>query len=128
MAHLQAMRDRLEIGLQQRLTDLRSNGHPVYRLPNTLSVSFAGVAANSLLAAMEDIAASSGAACHADTVEVSSVLTAMQVPLEYAMGTLRFSVGKMTTMEDIDRAIDSAVRAVQHLRQQPVILAGGQRV
>jgi cysteine desulfurase len=126
MAHMQTLRDRLETGLQQRLTDLRSNGHPVYRLPNTLSMSFAGVAANSLLAAMEDIAASSGAACHADSVEVSSVLTAMQVPLEYAMGTVRFSVGKMTTTADIDHTIDSVVRAVQHLRQQPAILAGEQ--
>jgi cysteine desulfurase len=126
MAHMQTLRDRLETGLQQRLTDLRCNGHPVYRLPNTLSMSFAGVAANSLLAAMEDIAASSGAACHADSVEVSSVLTAMQVPLEYAMGTVRFSVGKMTTMADIDHAIDSVARAVHNLRQQPAILAGGQ--
>jgi cysteine desulfurase len=128
MAHLQALRDRLETGLRQRLTDLRSNGHPVYRLPNTLSVSFVGIAANSLLTAMEDIAASSGAACHADTVEVSSVLTAMQVSLEYAMGTIRFSVGKMTTTEDIDRALDSVVRAVHNLRQQPCMFAGGQRV
>jgi cysteine desulfurase len=88
-------------------------------------VSFAGIAANSLLAAMEGIAASSGAACHADTVDVSSVLTAMQVPLEYAMGTIRFSVGKMTTTEDIDHAIDMVVRAVHELRQQPLTVAGG---
>jgi cysteine desulfurase len=126
-AHMRAMRERLETGLQQRLSDLRCNGHAVYRLPNTLSLSFAGIAANSLLAAMEEIAASSGAACHADTVEVSSVLTAMQVPLEYAMGTIRFSVGKMTTTEEIDRAIDIVVRAVHNLRQQPLTLAGEQR-
>jgi cysteine desulfurase len=126
-AHMRAMRDRLETGLQQRLSDLRRNGHAVYRLPNTLSVSFAGIAANSLLAAMEGIAASSGAACHADTVDVSSVLTAMQVPLEYAMGTIRFSVGKMTTTEEIDHALDMVVRAVQDLRQQPLALAGEQQ-
>ena len=126
-AHMRAMRDRLETGLQQRLTDLRRNGHAVYRLPNTLSVSFAGVAANSLLTAMEGIAASSGAACHADTVDISSVLTAMQVPLEYAMGTIRFSVGKMTTTEEIDYAMDMVVRAVPDLRQQPLALAGEQR-
>jgi cysteine desulfurase len=118
MAHMQAMRQRLETGLQQRLTALRVNGHPAHRLPNTLNVSFAGLAANSLLANMEGLAASSGAACHADTVEVSSVLTAMQVPLEYALGTIRFSVGKMTTAEEIDHALDIVVHAVQHLRQQ----------
>jgi cysteine desulfurase len=86
------------------------------RLPNTLSVSFAHLEANRLLAAMEGVAASSGAACHADTIDVSAVLTAMQVPLEYAMGTIRFSVGKTTTPEDIDCAIAIVVRAVQHLR------------
>jgi len=67
---------------------------------------------------MEGIAASSGAACHADTVEVSAVLTAMHVPLAYAMGTLRFSVGKMTTQADIDRALDIVVQAVHRLRQE----------
>lgn len=116
-SHMRQMRDRLETGLRRRLTDMRVNGHPELRLPNTLSVSFAHLAANRLLAAMPGLAVSSGAACHADTVEVSAVLTAMQVPLEYAMGTIRFSVGKMTTPEEIDRAIDIVVQAVQSLRQ-----------
>jgi cysteine desulfurase len=116
MRHLQTMRDRLESGLTQRLTDVRVNGHPTSRLPNTLSLSIAGLEANRLLEAMADVAASSGAACHADTVDISSVLTAMQVPLTYAMGTIRFSVGKMTTVEEIDRAIHLVGRAVEHLR------------
>jgi cysteine desulfurase NifS len=116
MAHMRQMHDRLAAGLQQHLSDLRVNGHPEMRLPNTLSVSFAHLEANRLLAAMEGVAASSGAACHADTIDVSAVLTAMQVPLEYAMGTIRFSVGKTTTPEDIDRAIAIVVWAVRHLR------------
>ena len=62
-------------------------------------------------------AASSGAACHSDTVEISSVLAAMRVPVDEAMGTLRFSVGKMTTAAEIDQAIDIVVQAVQQLRQ-----------
>jgi cysteine desulfurase len=118
MAHMQQMRDRLEVGVRRRLPDIRSNGHPVDRLPNTLSVSFPHLEANRLLESMDGIAASSGAACHADAVDVSAVLTAMQVPLEYAMGTLRFSVGKMTTSEEIDRAIDIVVQTVQRLRRQ----------
>lgn len=117
MAHMQQMRDRLQTGLQQRLSDLRVNGHPTHRLPNTLSVSFAHLLANDLLAAMPGVAASSGSACHADTVEISSVLAAMQVPLDEAMGTIRFSVGKMTTAREIDQAIDIVVQAVQRLRQ-----------
>jgi cysteine desulfurase len=117
MAHMRLLRDRLEAGLQQHLTDLRVNGHPDLRLPNTLSLSFARLQANSLLAAMSGIAASAGAACHADTVDVSAVLTAMRVPLEYAMGTVRFSVGKMTTLEEIDRAVAIVVQAVRQQRQ-----------
>jgi cysteine desulfurase NifS len=117
MAHMQQMRDRLQAGLTQRVQHMRVNGHPERRLPNTLSVSFAHLEANRLLAAMEGVAASSGAACHADTVEVSAVLTAMHVPLAYAMGTLRFSVGKMTPQADIDRALDIVVQAVHRLRQ-----------
>jgi cysteine desulfurase len=117
MAHMQAMRDRLQAGLQQRLSDLRVNGHPTHRLPNTLSASFAHLRANELLAAMPGLAASSGAACHSDTVEISSVLAAMRVPVDEAMGTLRFSVGKMTTAAEIDQAIDIVVQAVQQLRQ-----------
>jgi cysteine desulfurase len=116
MLHLQAMRDRLERGLSQRLTDIRLNGHPTSRLPNTLSIGIAGVEANRLLVAVAGVAASSGAACHAETVDISSVLTAMQVPLTYALGTIRFSVGKMTTAEEIDRAIDLVGDAVEHLR------------
>jgi cysteine desulfurase NifS len=123
MAHMQQMRDRLETGLRQQVQNVLVNGHPEQRLPNTLSVSFAHLEANGLLAAMEGVAASSGAACHADTVEVSAVLTAMQVPLAYAMGTIRFSVGKMTTPEDIDRALDIVVPAVHRQRQQAKTLA-----
>jgi cysteine desulfurase len=123
MAHMQQMRDRLEVGLRRHLSDMRSNGHPADRLPNTLSVSFPHLEANRLLEVMEGVAASSGAACHADAVDVSAVLTAMQVPLEYAMGTLRFSVGKMTTAEEIDRAVDIVVQTVQRLRRkQPTLV------
>ena len=58
------------------------------------------------------MAASAGSACHSDRVEVSSVLKAMEVPLEYAMGTIRFSVGRFTAAADIDRAIDEVARVV----------------
>jgi len=116
MAHMQKMRDRLAAGLQQRVPGIKVNGHPEYRLPNTLSVSFSHLQAPRLLAAMTEIAASSGAACHSDAVEVSAVLTAMQVPLDYARGTIRFSTGRMTTAEEIDRALDLVTAAVHDLR------------
>ena len=110
--HLRQMRDRLERGLKARFPDLWINGHPERRLPNTSSVSFRGMEADRILAEMEQVAASAGAACHSDKVELSSVLEAMRVPMEYAKGTVRLSVGRMTTPEEIDRAVAEIVRVV----------------
>ena len=116
-SHLAQMRDRLEKGLNQNLPDLWINGHPENRLPNTCSVSFENLEANTLLSQLEEVAASAGAACHADGVEVSSVLAAMDLPLPYAMGTLRFSVGRFTTEEEIDQAVAGIVRVVARQKQ-----------
>ena len=110
--HMQQMRDRLEAGLKAHFPSLRINGHPDLRLPNTSSVSFPGQEANTILDRMHGVAASAGAACHSDRVDVSSVLEAMQIPLEFAMGTVRFSVGRYTTAEDIDRAISEIIQVV----------------
>ncbi len=116
-AHLRAMRDRLEAGLAAALGDIRFNGHRTLRLPNTCSVSFNGLEANRILEEIGlDVAASAGAACHADRVEISHVLTAMQVPESWATGTLRLTTGRYTTAEEIDRALKAVVSAVQRLR------------
>jgi cysteine desulfurase NifS/selenium donor protein len=126
MAHFQEMRDRLHDGLVQVLGSnaVQLNGHPKKRLSNTLSLSFRGVEANTLLSEIGDqLAASAGAACHADEVDVSAVLEAMQVPVEWAMGTIRFSVGRSTRAEQIDRAIDVVVGAVQRLQPQAALVA-----
>jgi cysteine desulfurase len=108
--------DQLWNGLLSQLDTIRLNGHPENRLPNTVSVSFNGLEANVVLDELDSIAASAGAACHADQVTVSYVLEAMNVPTEWAMGTIRFSVGKMTTSEEIDVAIDKICTTVQQLR------------
>jgi cysteine desulfurase len=126
MVHFQAMRDRLHEGLVRELGDeaVKLNGHPENRLPNTLSLSFRGVEANTLLSDVgEQVAASAGAACHADEVDVSSVLEAMQVPVEWAMGTVRFSVGRATTAEQIDQAIEVLAEAVWRLQPQASLAA-----
>ena len=104
-AHMAEMRDRLEQKLLATQSDARVNGHPENRLPNTSSIAFRGLEADRILSSLPTVAASAGAACHSDQVEVSHVLSAMNVPLEYAMGTLRFSVGRFTTAEEIDRAV-----------------------
>ena len=113
MEHMKFLRDRLHEGLLAKLTDIRLNGHYDQRLPNTLSISFKGREANRILEDIgQEVAASAGAACHSDTVQISHVLEAMGVPLDWAKGTLRFSVGRMTTKEDIDTTIRVVVEAV----------------
>jgi len=116
MAHMKKLRDRLQENLLDKINDVKLNGHPEKRLPNTLSLSFANIEADTLLAELEGIAASAGAACHSDSVDISPTLQAMNVPLEYAMGTIRFSTGKMTTAEDIDKASEIIIETVAKLK------------
>lgn len=77
------------------------NGHAEERLPNTLSVSFPGRVGADILAAIDGVAASTGSACHAGSVELSPVLAAMGVPPETGMGAIRFSLGRATTESEI---------------------------
>ena len=117
MPHLQSMRDRLCKGLMNSLQQIRVNGHMTSRLPNTLSISFENLEADRILETIgSEVAASAGAACHSGTVQLSHVLQAMKLPLPWSKGTLRFSVGKMTTAEEIDRAIEVIAAAVARLR------------
>lgn len=109
------LRDRLYSGIRQEIPEVRLNGHSTNRLPNTLSLGFPGVTASVLIEEMKTIATSAGAACHSGKNDVSSVLEAMKVPLEYALGTIRFSVGKMTTSEEIDSAIPVIVESYRRL-------------
>jgi cysteine desulfurase NifS len=116
MAHFRAMRDRIHQKLFQALGEqaVRLNGHPELRLPNTVNLSFRGIEANRLLSETAgQVAASAGAACHANRVDVSTVLRAMKVPVEWAMGAVRFSVGRDTAAKDVDRAVEVVTEAVQ---------------
>jgi len=115
MAHMKTLRDRLHNGLMSRNLNIRLNGHPEHRLPNTLSISFKGREANRILEDIGlEVAASAGAACHSDSVQISHVLEAMDVPLEWAKGTVRFSVGRMTTEEEIDKTVQVVVEALKN--------------
>jgi cysteine desulfurase len=117
MEYMKLLRDRLQDGLFRELGQIKENGHPGKRLPNTLNVSFKGLEANRILEEIGlEVAASAGAACHSDTVEISHVLQAMNIPIDWAKGTLRFSVGRMTTVEQIDKAVQVVVRAVKKLQ------------
>jgi len=116
-AHLKKMRNRLEEGLKKKLTEgiIQINGHPKLRLPNTSSISFKALRANIILSELKGIAASAGAACHSDHVKISHVLEAMHVPREYAMGTIRFSIGRFTTPTEIDQALNQIAQGVGKL-------------
>ena len=117
MARMKFLRDRLHEGLLGRLFDIRLNGHHQLRLPNTLNLSFKNLEANRILEEIGlEVAASAGAACHSDSLEISHVLIAMGIPVEWAKGTLRFSVGRMTTEAEIDKAIRVVADAVNKLK------------
>lgn len=113
--HYRKTRDYLHKLLQDALPGIKLNGHPGKRLPNTLSISFPRVEANTLLDRLEGVAASAGAACHSETIDVSAVLEAMLVPLDYAMGTIRFSTGRNLSMDEVKKAADEIIRTVKVL-------------
>jgi cysteine desulfurase len=113
---LRTLRDRLHTGLAARLPAVRLNGHPADRLPGNLNLSFADVDGEALMMALGDVAVSSGAACTSAHPEPSHVLRAMGVPEDLARASLRFGLGRFTTVEEIDFAIDAVAAAVTRLR------------
>jgi cysteine desulfurase len=103
------LRDRFWNELEKTFGDrVVLNGHPTRRLPNTLNVSFKGKNGSQILARLEEqgVAASLGAACHRDSVELSPVIAAMGISKEVGMGTLRFSLGRQTTWEEIQTVLE----------------------
>jgi cysteine desulfurase len=121
-SHFQNLRNQLHHGLVAALgqENVRLNGHPEKCLPNTLSISFRNVPANILLASIgEQVAASAGSACHADNIEISNILRAINLPVEWAVGTIRLSVGRGTTTGQIDQAISTIAEAIKKLIHNP---------
>jgi len=109
-------RDRLQALLTERFSDARVNGHPDLRLPNTLSISFPNLEANGILDELFDVGASPGAACHSDTIQLSHVLEAMGVPEAIAMGTIRFSTGRSTTVAEVEEAAERIIGVIERMR------------
>jgi cysteine desulfurase len=106
------LRGRLAAGLRAGCGDLVEHGHPDDRLPNTLSVALPGSNANGLVESLaEELAVSAGSACHSGATMISYVLQAMGVEPEFARSTIRLSVGRFTTEEEIDRAITLILNA-----------------
>jgi cysteine desulfurase len=115
-AHLCALRDRLHDALFDGLSSaLQLNGHPDQRLPNTINISVAGLFGSDLLAAVPDVTASTGSACHAGMTEPSPVLTAMELDRTRALGAVRLSLGRWTTVREVDRAATLLTEAARKL-------------
>jgi len=114
-ARMTALRDRLHGLLAAAIPDLRLNGHPTERLPNTLNVSFPAVAGWQVLAAAPAVAASTGSACHAGDHAASGALAAMGLTREAAAGAVRLSPGRFTTEAEIDAAAEALIGAWKSL-------------
>ena len=118
-ARMTSLRDELFERLVSGLGGVALNGDPDRRLPNTLNVRFEGVRGSVLLARCDEIAASTGAACHAGGEEVpSGVLTAMGLDRDSALGAVRLTLGRSTTSRDVERAAGALVRECGKLRGQ----------
>lgn len=106
-SHIRDLRDEFQQLLLEHLgSQIVVNGHPEKRLPNTLHVSFRKTTGVDLLNRIPDIAASTGAACHSGQIYLSATMKAMGIDPELAAGSVRFSVGRFTTREEIHRAVD----------------------
>jgi cysteine desulfurase len=115
---LRALRDRLEQKLLTTVSDSHLNGHPVHRLPNTSNISFRFIEGEGVLLLLDraGIAASSGSACTSGSLEPSHVLKAMGVPFTSAHGSVRFSLSRYNTQEQIDYVAAVMPRIVERLR------------
>ena len=116
---VQVLRDRLWEGLRAGARDVRLNGHPTERLPGTLNVAFRHVESESIVLGLDlkGVAVSAGSACTSGNVEPSYVLVAMGVPLDWAMGAIRCSLGRSTTADDVDYVVASTGPLVAKLRE-----------
>ena len=106
--------------VMQEIPDTRLNGHNKKRLPGNANLSFKGVSGTALLVLLEEagIYASAGSACSAGTTSLSHVIKALDVPKEYAYGTIRFTLGRDTTRDDLDKTISVLKKSIKILRQE----------
>jgi cysteine desulfurase len=115
-ARLRTLRDMLWKQLQDSFgNQVLLNGHPEGRLPNTLNVSFLGQHGNEILARSPILAASTGSACHAGSTQISPVLAAMGISQEAGLGAVRFSLGRTTTENEIETAVEILRESVRGL-------------
>lgn len=113
------LRKRLEDGISSRVKHIRLNGDPINRLPGTVNFSFDGIEGESILLRLDlmGVAVSTGSACSSGSLDPSHVIMALGVDPEQAHGSIRFSIGRENTEEDIDFTINAVKEVVDALRQ-----------
>lgn len=118
---------RLKDGLKNNIEDIHFNGHPQDCLANTLNVSFPGAEGESILLYLDlaGIAVSTGSACASGSLDPSHVLLSTGIPIEYAHGSIRISMGRDTNSEDIDYMIEVIPKVIQKIRKMSTVKIGG---
>ncbi len=118
-ARIAALRDKLEKGILASVPDVKVNGDPQHRVPNTTNISFGYIEGESILMYLNDlgVCASSGSACTSGSLEPSHVLRAMGVPFQFAHGSIRFSLSDQTTEADIDLVLKELPPIIERLRK-----------
>ena len=126
MAHLQRLRDRLITGIQERIDEAKLNGHPTERMPGNVNFSFRYIEGEALLLNLDlrGIAGSSGSACTSGSLDPSHVLLAMGMTHEIAHGSLRLSLGRDNTDEDVDYCLEVLPEIVARLRSMSPLYNG----
>ena len=117
--HERKLRDRLEAGIMATCKGARINGDVSNRLPNTTNISFEYVEGEAILLMLDDvgICASTGSACASGSLEPSHVLRAMDVPRSCLHGSIRFSLSRYNTEEDIDEVLEKLPVIIKRLRE-----------
>lgn len=120
---IKVLRDYMIREIESKIENVRINGHRVQRLPGNVNVSFGGIEGEALLTLLDfaGIAVSTGSACSSGTLERSYVLSSMNVPDEMIQGSIRFSLGRGTTKDDVDFTITELIKAVKKLRSMSAI-------
>jgi len=116
---VRAWRDKLEAGILERIPSVEINGHKAPRLPNTLNIACHGIEGESILYELnsQGVCASSGSACTSGSLDPSHVLKAMQVPFSALHGSVRFSLSRFNTEQDIDHILEVFPQIVRNLRR-----------
>ncbi len=124
IAHLTKLRDRLHQGIIKNLPNVKLNGHPDLRLPNTVNLSFMNVEGEAILLRLDlfEVAVSTGSACSSGSLDPSHVLLALGVDPEVAYSSIRFSFGRDNTIEEVDKTIEIVTETINFLRKMSPIV------